>query len=182
LTVLALCMSGLVSMAGFWAAAIHDWGPNQVSWLLLWSSLCIVVLQVGLAVRLARRFGELNTLVFGLLLTIVGCVSLIVAPKSVLVVIIAAPLVFAGITFGQTMANSNLSRLSADQRGARMGRATAVSALGRVVGPTAGGAVFVGFGPLAMFGAVMALAALMVLSRLFDRSRAATKDLKASSP
>jgi predicted MFS family arabinose efflux permease len=179
LAALALCMSGLVSMAGFWAKSIHGWGPNQVSLLLVWASLGIVGLQVVLVVRLARRFGELNTLAFGLLLTFAGCAGLIAAPKSIIMVIVAAPLVFGGITIGQTMANTRLSRLSSDRRGARMGRATAVSALGRVVGPAAGGAIFVGIGPLAVYGAVMAMVVLMALSRLVaqpDASAASSRN------
>jgi|CXWL01.1.fsa_nt_gi predicted MFS family arabinose efflux permease len=180
LTALAVSMSGLVSMAGFWAASAHNWGPKQVSLLLLWSSLCIVALQVLLVVRLARRYGELNTLVFGLVLTLIGCGALIAAPHSVAVVIVAAPLIFAGITIGQTMANTRLTRLSSEHRGARMGRATAASSLGRVVGPTAGGAVFVGFGPLAIFGAVMGVSAVLLLTRLFAREGAA--DDKPGAP
>jgi MFS transporter, DHA1 family, tetracycline resistance protein len=171
LTALAFCQSGLVSMTGFWAASTHHWGPRQVSLLMLWAAFGVVAFQVLLVGRLARRFGDLDTLAIGLALTCSGCAALMLAPMSLVILAIAVPLMFGGITMGQAMANTRLSRISsAGRRGSRMGRATAASAIGRVIGPAAGGALFVALGPLAIYGAVIAVSGAGIASRLAARA------------
>lgn len=181
LFVLALCQSGLVSMTGFWAASIHAWGAKEVSLLMLWASLGIILFQVGLVARLAHRFGELKTLAIGLLLTLSGCAALLVAPKSIVVLAVAAPLMFGGITMGQAMANTRLSRISSVGRGGRMGRATSAAALGRVVGPMIGGGLFTALGPLAIHGAVMTVTGLGAAHQLLTQWLTARREARTAA-
>jgi MFS transporter, DHA1 family, tetracycline resistance protein len=152
---------------GLWADAELKWGPREVGWTLAALGAGAVLLQGGLAGRAARMLGERTTLLIGLALFSAGLGGLAVAHEvSTMSVSLSA------FVIGMGLATPALNALIAEQaqdheRGAVMGLSQSASALGRVAGPLAAGALFDAFGT----GAPFLAAALVGLAALFAALR-----------
>lgn len=120
------------------------------------------VVQGGLIRRLVPRFGEVNLIVAGPLLTAAAFLVVGLAPAWGFVVAGCVLLPFGlGVT-GPSL-SALLSRAApAAEQGAYLGLNQSVASLGRVLAPPCAGAIFAGLGPRAPFfagGALLAAAA-----------------------
>ncbi len=128
--------------------------------------ICAAIVQGGLIGRLSRKFGEVRLLVAGLLIQTVGFALLGAAPRFT-----AAPrgalagacvLIAAGSGLVSPSVSSYVSRrASPDMQGMMLGTLQSLSALGRVLGPAAGGLLYQAIAPGAPYfaGAVGMLVA-----------------------
>jgi len=148
---LALVQTGLVAITGFFVTDLLGWSAKNISFLMLGIAMTIVVVQIAGIPRLVKRLGERGGLASGLVLGILGCLTITLAPKAP-GVMVGAPLLFASITVGQTSIMTLLSRSTAfDRQGAVMGRANAIQAGGRIIGPIAFGALYASVAPTAPY-------------------------------
>lgn len=137
--------SAFAMMEGtFSLVAEHRWGMDagHVGRMFGLIGIIGIVIQGGLIGRLVRRFGEPTLVAAGYALNAAGLVALAFAP--------AGPAVWGGCTliaFGTSMANPSLNALisrgaSEDDQGGVLGVNQSLGALGRAVGPTAGGLLY----------------------------------------
>jgi MFS family permease len=131
-------------------------GPTDVGWLFGAAGLTTIVVQGGLVRRLVPRFGERRLVPVGL---VVLASALLVLPYAV-----PGPAlwtVFAGMSLGQGLASPSLaaliSREAGDEQGFVLGVNQSMAALGRVLGPALGGALFDPVGPTSPFLAAAGL-------------------------
>lgn len=143
-----LTMSFALMESTFTLFAERAWGlgPTDVGWLFGAAGLTTIVVQGGLVRRWAPRFGERRLVPVGLLVLALGMVLLPYATPG--------PLVwglFATMAAGQGLASPSLaalvSREAGDAQGLVLGVNQSMAALGRVLGPTIGGLLFVSPGP-----------------------------------
>lgn len=127
--------------------------------------LVVVAVQGGVVHAVAQRIGEAPTLAAGLALNIAGLALLAPARSWAL----AAPALLL-LTAGQglvqtTMASALAGRAPPGQRGRLLGLQQSASALARIVGPAAGGALLGGAasGAVYVFGAAVTGVALVAL-------------------
>jgi len=151
----------------FWTDTEFRWGPREVGVTLALLGVGSVLLQGGLAGRMARMFGERSMLVTGLAFMVAGLAGLAVAREITLMSASLAAFVI-GIGLAMPALNALVAKQSGDQeRGAVMGLSQSASALGRVAGPSIGGILLGVAGPNVPFlaAALIALAALLLTLR-----------------
>lgn len=115
------------------------------SYLLVSIGIVSTVIQGGLIGRLSRRFGEVRLLHFGIPILIVGVFSFTLAGNAehFFWMLPSAVLVATGLGLTNPSLNSLLSQTaSAQVQGGTLGVGQSASALGRVIGPAASGALF----------------------------------------
>lgn len=180
LTFTTVAQGGLLAMTGFWAVAALGWGPMQVSLLMIWCAGVIVLVQALLIGRLAAALGEVGGAIGGSAASVIGALLLFWLPPSDLLIALAAPLGFAGLTVSVTMLNSGLSKTAApSEQGWIMGLANSAGGAGRVVGPVAFGWAFLtlGLGGPYLAAAVSGAAVLacLLISRRSARNHRMTR-------
>ena len=117
------------------------------------AGVVMIVVQGGLIGRLVKRFGEARLVPVGLALTAAGLALLPLAPPTVPMVA-----VFTLMAVGQGISTPSLQALISrgtadDEQGFVLGTNQSLSALARVAGPMAGGALYAGVGPSTPFWA-----------------------------
>ena len=156
-------MEGTLSL---WADRRWALTATSIAFLFAWMGIVGVVAQ-GFAVgRLVRRMGERRAAVLGLGLLAVGLAALALAPTLPLLAA-AVALVALGHGIAVPSVSSLVSRQGgAGEQGRILGVSQSLSALGRVIGPVAGGVALAHVGSAAPFlsGAVLAAGALLLLT------------------
>lgn len=147
---------------GLWAHRVLNWGPPETGFNLGLIGLMAALLQGAGAGFFARRFGAARVLVIGYAVYAAGFAVLSFATTYWVA--------FAGVTLlgigvgliGPMMQTLISTAVGQDERGAALGLNQSASALGRVLGPLAGGPLFDSLGPSApmAFCAVVCAAAL----------------------
>jgi DHA1 family tetracycline resistance protein-like MFS transporter len=138
------------------------------------AGVVMILIQGGLIGRLVKRFGEEKLLPVGLVIMAIGLALLPLAPPTVPMV-----LVFCLMAIGQGVSNPSLQSLisrgtSEHEQGFVLGTNQSLSALARVAGPVAGGALYASVGPAAPFFVGAVVVALSVgLSVVAIRRRSA---------
>ncbi|MDP1632431.1 MAG: MFS transporter [Caulobacter sp.] len=166
LTVTLISIAGFAAMEatfGLWAEARFAWGPRQIGFCFLVIGLTAAFAQGLLTGALARRFGEANTLIAGLVLIGLGFALQPFVPTWQWAVV-----GMIAVALGQSLCFPNIGAIisrasSADRQGEMMGLNTAAGALARIVGPLMAAPLFSGFGPSAPF----AVAAGLCIPALF---------------
>jgi DHA1 family tetracycline resistance protein-like MFS transporter len=144
LLIATVAFSAMEATLALLLAARFEYGPKQTGYLFVLIGVVIALVQAGLVGRLVDRIGERPLVVFGTLLLAVGLGALgLPVPPSV--ALLAGGLVVLG--FGMGLYNPAItgliSRLSpASLQGNTLGVAQSMSAIGRVIGPVAGGVLF----------------------------------------
>jgi len=113
------------------------------------AGLVMVVIQGGLIGRLVKRFGEHTLIPVGIGILAIGLAILPYSPPPV-----AMTLACCVIAIGQGISSPRLHALvskgtNPDEQGFVLGTNQSMSALARVVGPTAGGLLYSGLSPAA---------------------------------
>jgi DHA1 family tetracycline resistance protein-like MFS transporter len=153
------------SIYPLWANALYGFGPQQVGMTFFVLGLLAVSCQGGLAGPLSRRHGERALVAGGLTAYGLGLALLAVVHGTVSLYVGIALL---GLGIGvYSPAISSLVSLQAEphERGAVMGVYNAASSLGRIIGPTFAGPLYVAHrdGPFALAALLIAPAVFIVL-------------------
>lgn len=168
-----------------WGAHFHQWSISSIGWVFMLVGTVSALVQGGLVRKIAPRLGERRMAQLGLLLVAVG-IALLTLPD---------PLFWAGlvtVAAGAGLTHPGLSSLaslnaSPDHQGSMMGLFHSLAALGRVLGPLMGGALFALF-PATLYlfiplGLLLLLTAfLRFRNHLMDAPRKDASDSPASSP
>ena len=133
--------------------------------------VCAAIVQGGLIGRLTRRYGEVRLLVAGLLIQTVGFAQLGISPRFTAApraaLAAACVLIAAGSGLVSPSVSSYVSRRAGpEEQGLMLGSLQSLSALGRVLGPAAGGLLYQAIAPGAPYfaGAIgMLVAAVLAL-------------------
>jgi len=166
---LSIAQNGLASMTGFWANASFGWTQRGVSLLMFGVAACIIFVQLMVMPRLFRVLKSGQLLLVALGAIVVGCVAIWFAKTNVPVMGASAALLFCGITAGQAVVSTVLSKTAnINTRGRVMGAAVSAGAVGRVIGPPAFGVLFVTTGSQSPFLAVLLLMLGFLAWRLID--------------
>lgn len=142
---------------GLWAEDRFGWGPREIGLCFLSFAATAVLGQALLTARLARRIGETNTLLVGLVLIGLGLVAAPLAPDWPLALV-----ALSTITLGQALTFPNIGAVisraaSPRTQGEMLGLNTASMALARIVGPLMAAPLFTAFGSGAPFLAASVL-------------------------
>lgn len=171
----------------FWAQAGFDWGPKQVGFCFMYLGLIVMVTQMFITGRLVPIFGEGKLLLAATCSYMFGLLWMATMPFTLAPVIsislpgmtVAETVMMFGITFTSaggamfnTASTSWVSKQAGDhERGAVLGLFQSAGWLGRSVGPTVSGYLFMTFGantPL-FTGAMLMLPVFMIVMHIRRR-------------
>jgi DHA1 family tetracycline resistance protein-like MFS transporter len=179
----------------FWAQAGFEWGPKQVGFCFMYLGFIVMVTQMFITGRLVPLFGEGRLLMsavcsymFGLLW--MATVPFSVAADGAMVALALGPvsltsaelLMLFGITFTafggamfNTASTSWVSKQAGDhERGAVLGLFQSAGWLGRSVGPTVSGLLFMTYGPnTPLFAGAMLMLPVFAIVMYIRRRHAA---------
>jgi MFS family permease len=165
------------STFALWTMRTMDFGPRQVGTMLGFAAIIMVIMQMFVVGRVAKRFGELATTIFGCVAYAIGLGLVLTSTSTPMITIpgiITAPigLFIAQIFLPMGLATFNpsvsslVSKEAADtERGIVMGLYQSVGSLGRAIGPLFSGALITVLlpGPFLYGIGAMTLTALLVL-------------------
>jgi len=179
----------------FWAQAGFDWGPKQVGFCFMYLGFIVMLTQMFITGRLVPIFGEgrlLMTAVCSYMFGLVwmATVPFSVAPEAVTVALSFGPvsltnaewLMLFGITFTafggamfNTASTSWVSKQAGEhERGAVLGLFQSAGWLGRSVGPTVSGFLFMTYGPnTPLFAGAMLMLPVFAIVMYIRRRHAA---------
>ncbi|HEY8614757.1 MFS transporter [Phenylobacterium sp.] len=155
--------AGIEATYGLWTEARFGWGPRQIGLAFMGIGLLGAVCQGWLSGRLARRYGEPNTLTGGLVLMGIGLTTQWLSPTWHV-----AMVGFAFVCVGQSLCFPNLTGLISqaappDRQGEMLGLNMSGMALARIGGPVLAGQLFSLVSP----GSPFAVAALLILPAIW---------------
>lgn len=122
---------------------IHfGWGPIEMRNVFIYIGIILVVVQGGLVGPIAKKLGELTVTRIGLAMMGGGLLLLAVWPQP-----IALGIALASTSIGTALFNASALSLASheaheDEKGAVLGVAQSMQALGRSIGPTITGLLF----------------------------------------
>ena len=139
---LSFAQSSLYSAFPLFCKTILGLSPEKVGMLFAVMGLIAVVIQGGLIRPLEKKFGEKRLFLAGNVIMIAGLALIPFASSEKMLTVFLSLMAIGGSLNGPTL-NSLISK-EADpaQIGATLGTSQGLSALGRVVGPAWGGALF----------------------------------------
>jgi DHA1 family tetracycline resistance protein-like MFS transporter len=158
-------MAALRSHFTYFAIITLAYSQKDVSRVMAFLGVMMVIAQGGLVRRAVRRWGDYGTLTIGLALSAAGFAGLAMTQSSAtLYVMVAVTAIGVGLGL-PTMAALVSHRSSALEQGAMLGAAQAAASLAQVAGPVWAGRSFDSFGPGFPFatGAVLVTVALAVV-------------------
>lgn len=161
-----LALAGMEATFSLWADRRWELTPAGVAYLFAYIGVIAVLVQGFLVGRLVRRMGERRVALVGAVALAAGLAGVPLAPSMGML-----GLALAAFAFGQGTVTPALSALvshaaPSGAQGRLLGVSQSLSALGRVVGPVAGGIAFarVGIGAPYLAGAGLVLLALATLA------------------
>jgi MFS family permease len=164
-----LAFAAMESIFALWALRQLDWGPEKVGYVFAYLGLLSAVMQGGLTRRLTKRYGEERLLLAGLVLLVIGLVTVPFAHDlPVLAGAFAALAIGLGLV--QPALNSLISRRAgASEQGQVLGVTQSVGSLARVIGPPLAGYLFADLSHGSPFfgGAVIVALAFLLALNLF---------------
>jgi DHA1 family tetracycline resistance protein-like MFS transporter len=173
-------MTNFETIFPLWADAGFNWGPQQVGFMFMYLGFIVMVTQMFIAGKLVPVFGEGRLLmaavcayVFGLLFMAV--VPFLFDPPSWQVMLIGISFTSAGGAMFNTASTSWVSKQAGDkERGAVLGLFQSAGWLGRSMGPTVSGLLFMTLGANApLFAAAMFMAPVLIIVGVIRRRHAA---------
>jgi DHA1 family tetracycline resistance protein-like MFS transporter len=163
-TIAFSCMEATLALL---LADRFEYGPVQTGYLFVLIGLVMAVVQGLLVGRLVERIGERPLVVFGTLILAVGLGMLgLPIPPSLPLLIAGLVLLAIGAGLYNPAVTGLVSRLTpASIQGNTLGIAQSMSAIGRVIGPLAGGLLYHQGWPLPYYfaAALMGVAVLLMV-------------------
>ena len=176
----------------FWAQAGFDWGPRQVGFCFMYLALIVMITQMFITGRLVPIFGEGKLLLAATIMYMFGLLWMATMPFSTAAVTsawfvlpgltAAESLMLFGITFTaaggalfNTASTSWVSKQAGEhERGAVLGLYQSAGWLGRSMGPTVSGFLFMTFGRNTPLFAATLLMVPVLFIVMYIRSRHAS--------
>lgn len=144
-------------------AAVAGWGPAEVGMVFGLQGVVMLFVQGFLIHPLAKHFGELKSLLFGISLILIGFSALAFFADTAPSIVTALLIGVFGATICMPMLNSLTSkRIPAHYRGRVMGTAAAMGAWGRVFSPLMAGSLLTLGGFTAAWSGCIAIAILYI--------------------
>ena len=175
-------MTNFETIFPLWVDVGFGWGPRQVGFMFMYLGFIVMLTQIFIAGKLVPIFGEGRLLmaaviayVFGLLFMAV--VPFMFSPSSWKLMLFGITFTSAGGAMFNTASTSWVSKQAGDkERGAVLGMFQSAGWLGRSVGPTVSGLLFMTLGPNApMFAAALFLTPVLVIVGVIRRRHAAAQ-------
>jgi predicted MFS family arabinose efflux permease len=139
------------SIFAIYMAALFHFDARQAGMLLALVGIIMVIMQGGLVGRLAKRFGELRLIHFGLIVCGLGLLGFAFSPTIAAVVISLSILGIGHGTLHPSLSSLASLGASKDRRGATMGVFNSAGSLARVLGPPCAGLAYDHLAPNAPF-------------------------------
>ncbi|MGE0764504.1 MAG: MFS transporter [Bdellovibrionales bacterium] len=141
-----------------------QWDLTKASWGFAYVGVIIAMTQGGLIRKTLPRLGEANSFMIGLALMALGFFGVALSPTVVLLAV-AVTVMALGNGFANPALTASVSLLSPqNEQGGSMGVNQSLSALGRILGPAAGGWLYLRMGmpyPFFVAGSLVTLAVLI---------------------
>lgn len=143
--------SAMWATFGLWGAERFGWGPRDIGFVMALTGVASAASQGLLSGYVARRLGEVATVMTGLFATAVFLLAQAASPWAWLSVVFMV-IAVVGHTMSQPATSSLVSQAAPpDQQGAALGANNAAGAAARVTGPVLAGFVFSALGSWAPF-------------------------------
>ena len=141
--ILILNFSTTVFEATFVYFAAHRaaFGPKEIGLLFTLLGVIAVIIQGGLMGSLAKRFGDMNLMKGGLLISAAGLI-LILFSFDMVSLLLTSAIYHIGISLIGPSSSSLVTQYSNSNQGASLGVMQSFGSLGRIAGPVAGGILY----------------------------------------
>ncbi len=148
----------------------YGWGPLHMGYIFTVVGLLIAIVQGGLIGWLSKSLGEKNMVKLAFIMIILGLTIIIITPISYGVV---GGLALTGV--GQALFTTSISALTSHraaptERGLVMGVVQSMQSLGRSIGPTVAGALYVFWEGLPYFVGILLITSALVWMVLLTRT------------
>ncbi|HEU5349765.1 MAG TPA: MFS transporter [Ktedonobacterales bacterium] len=178
-----LAFTAMEAVFPLFSQDVFGWHATQNGYVFTYVGVLIVIMQGGMVGQLVKRWGERGVQITGLALLAAGLGLL---PLSGTLALLLLTLGLLSIGDGAvTPTNNALISLASpsEAQGEILGLSQGMAGLGRMIGPLAAGWLFgIGIGLPFLFGAVLALAALLVaLPRIELRSSQPAQETDAAA-
>ncbi len=139
--ILSFGMTNLEGMIGLYVVDKFAFNTKQVGTLWMIMGIILIAAQGGLVGPLTKKLGDLNLIKVGLLGGAIGFILVALAIDYV-TTLLALGFFFLAIALMGPALNSYLSAFAGEHQGTIMGLNSAMTSLGRVVGPLWGGYIY----------------------------------------
>jgi DHA1 family tetracycline resistance protein-like MFS transporter len=163
-----------------WADAGFSWGPQQVGFMFMYLGFIVMVTQMFITGRLVPIFGEGKLLMFAVCFYVFGLLFMAVVPfmfnpPSWQVMMFGITFTSVGGALFNTASTTWVSKQAGDhERGMVLGLFQSAGWLGRSVGPTVSGLLFMTYGPNApLFAAALFMFPVLLIVGVARRRHAA---------
>jgi MFS family permease len=163
-----------------WVDAGFNWGPRQVGFIFMYLGFIVMVTQMFITGKLVPIFGEGRLLMVAVCFYIVGLVYMATVPFMFdpprwQVMMIGITFTSVGGALFNTASTSWVSKQAGErERGAVLGLYQSAGWLGRSVGPTVSGLLFMTLGPNApLFAGALLMLPVLVIVGVIRRRHAA---------
>jgi DHA1 family tetracycline resistance protein-like MFS transporter len=163
-----------------WADAGFSWGPQQVGFVFMYLGFIVMVTQMFITGRLVPIFGEGKLLMFAVCSYVFGLLFMAIVPfmfnpPSWQVMMFGITFTSVGGAMFNTASTTWVSKQAGDhERGSVLGLFQSAGWLGRSVGPTVSGLLFMTYGPNApLFAAALFMFPVLLIVGVVRRRHAA---------
>ena len=125
----------------YFAARRAAFGPREIGFVFTILGVIGVVIQGGLIGRLAKRFGDMNLMKGGLLISAAGLILILFASNMVSLLFTSA-IYHIGTSLIGPSSSSLVTQYSKQNQGTSLGIMQSFGSLGRIAGPVAGGILY----------------------------------------
>jgi MFS family permease len=125
----------------YFAAHRAAFGPKEIGLLFTLLGVIAVIIQGGLMGSLAKRFGDMNLMKGGLLISAAGLI-LILFSFDMVSLLLTSAIYHIGISLIGPSSSSLVTQYSNSNQGASLGVMQSFGSLGRIAGPVAGGILY----------------------------------------
>jgi len=139
--VLSLGMAGVETTFSFLAADVLHLGPDGVSWVFVAMGIVSVIVQGGLVGRIQKALGETRMMILGLVIATIG-MAWVVFIQSPVWATVAICVLAVGMSLARPANSALISRHARTGQGVAIGVMDSFDSLGRIIGPSLGGAIY----------------------------------------
>lgn len=125
----------------YFAAMRADFGPKEIGLLFTVLGIVAVIIQGGLIGRLSKRFGDMNLMKGGLLLSAAGLI-LILFSSNMTSLLLTSSIYHIGTSLIGPSSSSLVTQYSKQNQGTSLGIMQSFGSLGRIAGPVTGGILY----------------------------------------
>ena len=125
----------------YFTARRAAFGPKEIGLLFTVLGIIAVIIQGGLIGRLSKRFGDMNLMKGGLLISAAGLILILFAFNMVSLLLTSA-IYYIGTSLIGPSSSSLVTQYSKQNQGTSLGIMQSFGSLGRIAGPVTGGILY----------------------------------------